>query len=228
MDQEKIWDYFQNDDATTDAFAGARTRYKFLSRHINPGMRVLNIGVGRGGLEAILLQKGAIVSCLDPSEKSIENIRELLGLGDRAQVGYSQAMPFTDHHFEVVVMSEVIEHLTDEELRATLSEVLRVLESGGRFIGTVPADENLLANQIMCPHCGQTSHRWGHIQTFNRSSLEQILGRCFDKVKLSRHFFGDVHSLNWKGRISSVIKKIMVGMGMAGSGESYFFSVLKK
>ena len=228
MDQEKIWDYFQNDDVTTDAFAGARTRYKFLSRHIKPGMRVLNIGVGRGGLEAILLQKGAIVSCLDPSEKSIENLRELLGLGDRAQVGYSQAMPFTDHHFEVVVMSEVIEHLTDEELRATLSEVLRVLESGGRFIGTVPADENLLANQIMCPHCGQTSHRWGHIQTFNRGSLEKILGRCFDQVKLSRHFFGDVHSLNWKGRISSAVKKVMVGMGIAGSGETYFFSVLKK
>lgn len=228
MDQEKIWDYFQNDDVTTDAFAGARTRYEFLSRHIKPGMRVLNIGVGRGGLEAILLHKGAIVSCLDPSEKSIENLRELLRLGDRAQVGYSQAMPFPDHHFEVVVMSEVIEHLTDEELRATLSEVLRVLKSGGRFIGTVPADENLLANQIMCPHCGQTSHRWGHIQTFNRSSLEKILGRCFDKVKLSRHFFGDVHSLNWKGRISSAVKKVMVGMGIAGSGETYFFSVLKK
>jgi predicted SAM-dependent methyltransferase len=151
-----------------------------------------------------------------------------LGLGDRAQVGYSQATPFTDHHFEVVVMSEVIEHLTDEELPATSKEVLRVLESGGRFIGTRPADENLLANQIMCPHCGRTSHRWGHIQTFNRNSLEQILGRCFDKVKLSSHFFGDVHSLNWKERISSANKKIMVGMGMAGSGESYFFSVLKK
>jgi hypothetical protein len=109
-----------------------------------------------------------------------------------------------------------------------LGEVSRVLESGGRFIGTVPADENLLDNQLMCPHCGKTFHRWGHLQTFNRSSLTQILGSWFDKVSLSRHFFGDVRSLNWKGRISSAIKKIMVGMGMAGSGESYFFSALKK
>lgn len=228
MDQAKIWDYFQNEDVTTNAFAGARTRYEFLSRHIKPGMRVLNIGVGRGGLEAILLQKGAVVSCLDPSEKSIENLRELFGLGDRAQVGYSQAMPFTDKQFEVVVMSEVIEHLTDEEVRTTLGEVSRVLESGGRFIGTVPADENLLDNQFMCPHCGQTFHRWGHVQTFNRNSLTQILGSCFDKVSLSRHFFGDVHALNWKGRISSAIKKLMIDLGIAGSGETYFFSVLKK
>src|SRR5271155_2575896 len=96
MDQEKIWDYFQNDVVTSAAFAGARTRYEFLSRRIKPGMSVLNIGVGRGGLEAILLQKGVFVSCLDPSEKSIENLRELFRLGDRALVGYSQAMPFAD------------------------------------------------------------------------------------------------------------------------------------
>jgi ubiquinone/menaquinone biosynthesis C-methylase UbiE len=228
MEQEKIWDYFQNDDVIADTFAGARTRYIFLSRHIKPGTRVLNIGVGRGGLEAILLQKGAIVSCLDPSEKSIANLREQMGLADRAQVGYSQAMPFTDRHFEVVIMSEVIEHLADGDLRATLAEVSRVLVSGGRFIGTVPADENLLANQFMCAHCGQISHRWGHVQTFSRSSLRQRLETSFDRVELSRHFFGDAHSLNWKGRISLAIKKLLVGMGMTGSGETYFFSALKK
>jgi hypothetical protein len=110
-------------------------------------------------------------------------------LGDRAKVDYAQSMPFTDHQFEVVVMSEVIEHLTGEELHVTLKEVFRVLKSKGRFIGT---------------------------------------GSCFAEVTLSRHFFGDVHSPNRIGRISSAIKKIMVGMGMAGSGESYFFSVLKK
>lgn len=228
MDQTKIWDYFQNEDATGDAFAGAQTRYEFLSRHIKPGMSVLNIGVGRGGLEAILLQKGAVVSCLDPSEKSIENLRKLFSLGDRAQVGFSQAMPFADRQFDVVVMSEVIEHLNDEVLSITLSKVLRVLKPGGCFIGTVPADENLLVNQIMCPHCGKTFHRWGHIQTFSRSQLTQILGRYFDKVTLSRRFFGDVHSLNWKGRIALTIKKVMVSLGIEGSGETYFFSALKK
>lgn len=228
MDQTKIWDYFQNEDTTGDAFAGARTRYEFLSQHIKQGMSVLNIGVGRGGLEAILLQKRAVVSCLDPSEKSIDNLRKLFSLGDRAQVGFSQAMPFADCQFDVVVMSEVIEHLNDEVLRTTLSEVLRVLKSRGCFIGTVPADENLFANQVMCPHCGEAFHRWGHIQTFSRSRLTQMLGSCFDKVTLSRHFFGDVHSLNWKGRIGLTIKKVMVSLGLVGSGETYFFSALKK
>lgn len=228
MDQTKIWDYFQNEDAIGDAFAGAPTRYEFLSRYIKPGMSVLNIGVGRGGLEAILLQKGAVVSCLDPSEISIEKLRKLFGLGDRAQVGYSQAMPFMDGQFETVIMSEVLEHLNDEILHATLGEVSRVLKSGGRFIGTVPADENLLVNQVVCPHCGVPFHRWGHIQTFSRSRLCQILGSCFNKVMLSRHFFGDARMLNWKGRLVLIIKKVMVVLSIKGSGETYFFSAFKQ
>jgi hypothetical protein len=54
-----------------------------------------------------------------------------------------------------------------------------------------------------------------------------MLRGCFGKVTLSRHFFGDVHSLNWKGRISLAIKKVMLGIGIAGSGDTYFFSALK-
>jgi len=228
MDQNKIWDYFQGEDDVGDTFAGARPRYEFLAQHIAPGMSVLNVGVGRGGLEAILLKKDAVVSCLDPSEKSIEKLRKRFSLGDRAQVGFSQAIPFADRQFDVVVMSEVIEHLNDEVLHISLSEVLRVLKSGGRFIGTVPADENLLCNQVMCPHCGEPFHRWGHIQTFSRSRLTQMLRSCFENARLSRHFFGDVHLLNWKGRIGLTIKKVMVSLGIVGSGETYFFSALKK
>ncbi len=228
MDQTKIWDYFQNENTAGDTFAGAHERYEFLARHTMAGKNVLNIGVGRGGLEAILLQRGVVVSCLDPSEKSIENLRQLFVLGDRAQVGFSQAMPFANEQFDVVIMSEVLEHLSDEVLCATLNEVSRVLKSRGRFIGTVPADESLLANQVVCPHCGEPFHRWGHIQAFSQSRLSQILGNCFNKVRVSRHFFGDVRTLNWKGLIILIIKKVMVSLGIKGSGETYFFSAHKQ
>jgi SAM-dependent methyltransferase len=228
MDQTKIWDYFQNQEATSDAFAGARSRYEFLAKHVSEGQKVLNIGVGRGGLESILLEQGAVVSCLDPSEKSIEKLRNQFALSDRAQVGFSQAIPFANSEFDFVIMSEVLEHLSDEVLHKTLNEVSRVLRNGGRFIGTVPADENLVVNLVMCPHCGEPFHRWGHIQTFNDSRLTQVLENNFNKVTLSRRFFGDAPGLNWKGRIVLVIKKMMVSLGVKGSGETYFFSALKQ
>lgn len=228
MDQTKIWDYFQNQDETSDAFAGARSRYEFLAKQVKQKQRVLNIGVGRGGLEAILLTNDAVVSCLDPSEKSIENLRHQFAFGDRAQVGFSQAMPFADNEFDVVIMSEVLEHLNNEVLHSTLIEVSRVLRDGGKFIGTVPADENLLANLVMCPHCGEPFHRWGHIQSFDAKRFTDLLQTSFKNIAVSRHFFGDTDSLNWKGRIVSVIKKAMVYSGVKGNGETYFFSAFKK
>jgi SAM-dependent methyltransferase len=227
MDQTKLWDHFQNDNEIGDVFAGARSRYQFLARHIAPEMAVLNIGVGRGGLESILLNKGAVVSALDPSEKSIAKLRELFALGDRAQVGFSQAMPFKNDEFDVVIMSEVLEHLSDEVLVETLNEVSRVLKSGGRFIGTVPADEILLFNYALCPHCGKSFHRWGHIQSFSNSQLTKMLESRFYNVALSRHFFGNTRSLNWKGLIVLFVKKIMLSLGIQGSGETYFFSTQK-
>ena len=227
MKQELIWDYFQNNDAVGDTFINARPRYEYLAQQIASGMRALNIGVGRGGLEAILVEKGVVASCLDPSEHAIDSLRKQYALGDRAQVGFSQAMPFQDSQFDVVVMSEVLEHLADDVLTATLVEARRVLKPGGRFIGTVPADENLLENRVMCPHCGEPFHRWGHLQSFSEGRLGSLLAQQFDSVALSRHFFGDVRTLNWKGRISRLVKQILVRLGVTGNGETLFFSASK-
>lgn len=227
MDQTKIWDYFQNNDETGAAFVNAGPRYEHLAQQIKPGMHVLNIGVGRGGLENILLKKGGIVSCLDPSEKSIHRLREQYALGERAQVGFSQAMPFADCQFDVVVMSEVLEHLGDDVLQTTLVEARRVLKPAGRFIGTVPADENLLENRAMCPHCGESFHRWGHWQSFSAERLATVLAQQFGGVVISRHFFGEVRTLNWKGRIGWFVKKTLVRFGVKGDGETFFFSSSK-
>jgi len=175
MDQAKIWEYFQNHDEAGGSFDHAIPRYKFLARQVPVGCHALNVGVGRGGLESILTKNGVVVSCLDPSESSIERVRHELGFGDRAQVGRSEIMPFAESQFDVVIMSEVLEHLTSDTLNATLAEVRRVLRPGGRFIGTVPANEVLQDNRVMCPHCGEQFHRWGHVQSFSLERMREIL-----------------------------------------------------
>lgn len=224
MDQTKIWNYFQNDDEAGEAAFNARPRYEFLARQIATGAQVLNIGAGRGGLEAILVTKGVQVSTLDPSEATIDRLRKELAMGERAKVGYSQSMPFADHQFDVVVMSEVLEHLSDEVLGATFREVHRVLKNGGRFIGTVPAEENLLEHRVVCPHCGTQFHRWGHVQSFSEDRLRALLSERFGPIIVSRSFFEVGRSLNWKGRLVSMFKKLVMGFGFKGGGESYYFS----
>ena len=228
MHQEKIWQYFQNDDEVGDAVFNARPRYEFVANQITPGMRVLNIGVGRGGLESILVDRKIRVSSLDPGEKSIERVRRQFGLGDAAKVGFSQDMPFADAEFDVVVVCEVLEHLSDEVIAATFDEAERVLKPGGRFMGTLPADENLSESRVICPHCGEAFHRWGHLQSFTEQRLRTMLSTKFRDVRISRRYFGEGRSLNWKGRLIWSLKRTMVQLGVKGSLESYFFSAARR
>jgi ubiquinone/menaquinone biosynthesis C-methylase UbiE len=227
MDQTKIWDYFQNEEEVAGVAFNARPRYEFLAKQTTVGTNVLNIGVGHGGLEAILVAKGITVSCLDPSEAAINKIREKFALGERAKVGFSQNLPFADNQFDVVVMSEVLEHLTDEVIQATLIEIKRVLKTEGRFIGSVPADEMLLNNRVMCPHCGEHFHRWGHQQHFSKQTLQSLLTIHFNKVTITRYFFAELSALNWKGKIGALLKKLLVCFGVDGDGETFFFSAAK-
>lgn len=220
MDQEKIWDYYQTE--AIDSFSRSGPRFRFLAGQIATRERVLNIGVGNGNLESLLTRKGTEVWSLDPSEKAIQRMKE--SSGDRAQVGYSQSMPFPEGTFDTVIMTEVLEHLEQDVRLATLSEIKRVLVASGRFIGTVPADEALEENRAVCPHCGQVFHRYGHALAFSRESLHAELSRQFRTVKIERKYFGDFSSLNWKGRFSTAIKTAMVALGVPGANENFYFS----
>jgi SAM-dependent methyltransferase len=227
MHQDKIWEYFQNDSEVSDSAFESSTRYHFIAKHIKTRTDILNIGIGRGGLEEILISKGANTYCLDPSEKSIQRVKDLFGLADRAKVGYSQSIPYADNNFDTVIMTEVLEHLSDDVIKQTLEEVHRVLRSGGRFIGTVPADENLLKQRVVCPDCGKLFHQWGHVQSFSSKQLFQLLDGEFNNVKITRKFLGTWGTLNWKGKISWIIKSIFVTIGMKGDAESFFFTAQK-
>ncbi|PQJ34594.1 hypothetical protein BSZ35_08270 [Salinibacter sp. 10B] len=49
-------------------------------------------------------------------------------------------LPFDDHEFDVVILSEVLEHVGEENKQLVIDEAYRVLASGGRLILTGPFD----------------------------------------------------------------------------------------
>jgi ubiquinone/menaquinone biosynthesis C-methylase UbiE len=224
MQQDQIWEVYQNDPQLQHIGCADGGRNAFIAKQIAPGQHVLNVGVGRGTLEALLKEKGGHVSALDPSATSIERLRERLGLDEQqARVGYSQAMPFEDGSFDVVVMSEVLEHLEQSVLEATLAEVARVLKPAGCFLGTVPADESLENSIIVCPHCGEQFHRWGHEQSFSRERLAELLRTRFMSVTVRRVVLNDPARLNWKGKVSRAIRLALARLDRPGSGQNFYF-----
>lgn len=226
-DQQKIWDHFQIEGV--ESFSQSQGRLEFLVRSLRPSTRVLNIGVGNGTLESMAARKGVDIWSLDPSDRAIANLRKKLSLGERAQVGFCQSMPFPDGHFDVVVMSEVLEHLDEEIFKATLAEVRRVLRAGGRFIGTVPAREKLESSLVICPHCGVQFHRWGHKQSFDVNRLSSALGEYFLVKRVVERFFIDWESVGLWRKFQGLIKKFLSwrGVGTYGIGRNIFFSAQK-
>tara|TARA_R110002074_G_scaffold304679_2_gene475933 strand:- start:8244 stop:8936 length:693 start_codon:yes stop_codon:yes gene_type:complete len=224
MNQDKIWDAYQNDKDLQ--FMGCRDggRIDFFSKLIPQSVSVLNIGVGLGRLEKLLFEKGVDVHSLDPSEASIANLQSSIGLGEKAKVGYSQDIPFSENYFDFVIMTEVIEHLSDAVLKKTISEVSRVLKPGGMFVGSVPANENLIEGVVICPHCGERFHRWGHLQSFSALSLRKAIAASFEEVSVQRIVFLDFKSLNWKGKLAACLRWLQARLGKTGSNQNFYFS----
>lgn len=214
MNQSRIWDHFQSEGI--DSFRNSAPRKRFLVERLRPGQRVLNIGIGGGFFELMALRRGIEVYSLDPSEAAVERVRSRLELGERAAVGCASAVPFGDSRFDAIVMSEVLEHLDDGILAGALAEVRRLLKPDGRLLVTVPHDEMLADGEVLCPCCGERFHRWGHVRSFTRESLEATLrAHGLEVTRLTLEAFPDWRRKGFVNRLKSVLRYAMGKLGLA-------------
>jgi SAM-dependent methyltransferase len=123
-------------------FVGRRKLFAEELRRIGVAQdaRVLDVGTGTGSNLRMLREVGfQHVSGLDANDDAIRYC-ELKGLG-LVKKGDICAMPFSDATFDLVLATDVIEHVDDDE--RALAEVARVLKPGGRALFTVPAFQSL-------------------------------------------------------------------------------------
>nr|WP_066945095.1 class I SAM-dependent methyltransferase [Microtetraspora fusca] len=100
------------------------------------GRRILDAGCGSGPLFAALRDRGAVVTGIDNSTGMLELARQRLGAGADLQVAdLRNPLPFPDGAFDDVIASLVLHYL--EDWGPTLTELRRVLTTGGRLIVSV-------------------------------------------------------------------------------------------
>lgn len=221
FDPKRMWDYYQGE--APDSFGGAKGRLSYIMARIpRSASSVLNVGIGSGLLEKMATARGLEAFALDPSEVAVDRVRSELRLGERAQVGSVVDIPFGNGAFDAVVVSEVLEHLDDAQLAASVPELYRVIAPGGRLLVTVPAREDLEQQIVVCPGCGATFHRWGHQQSFDRQRLSELLSPPFAVTELSERPFITWETLNWKGKTDAVARLALSRVGVRSTADHLF------
>jgi methionine biosynthesis protein MetW len=167
----------------------------FVSKQGAKDNIILDVGCGNGYQMEPFTEKNMVYG-LDISETNVEKAlsKEIKAILHDAE----EPFPFEDDFFDVVVCSEVLEHLFFPE--RVLQECRRVLKDSGSFIVTVP---NLYCfrNRISI----LTGRAWGstfieyplnqyHIRFFSVDGMKRMLAKAGFKA---RHFRGQHFAMNF-------------------------------
>lgn len=145
---------------------------------VGPGTRVIDVGCGAGRHSFEAYRRGADVIAFDQDAAELTNVAAMFEAmaqsgevhrSARAQavVGDALALPYEDATFDVVVASEILEHVpADDE---AIAELIRVLKPGGTLAVTVP---RWLPEQI-CWLLSDEYHanEGGHIRIYRATEL---------------------------------------------------------
>jgi 2-polyprenyl-3-methyl-5-hydroxy-6-metoxy-1,4-benzoquinol methylase len=130
--------YFQNQIGKSDEKVawqyGSLVAFSGLAGHAD--LRVLDAGCGAGPGLRYLDSRGYHSFGTDLVEYPLNVAHRLVPSARLARTDLTISLPFARASFDLILLSEVIEHL--EDTRALLDECRRVLIAGGALVATTP------------------------------------------------------------------------------------------
>ncbi len=109
---------------------------EFAKDYLKPGMRVLDLGCGKGRHTLYCAQMGVEVHGVDVSETALNALRDKAEKGQlfelvkvaKADMG---ELPYPDSYFDAVITVNAVNHGHWKDVKRFFSEATRVLKSGG-------------------------------------------------------------------------------------------------
>lgn len=142
-----------------------RLRIDWLLENTPEESFVLEVGCNSGGLCKLLKdERRCFVKGIDICE---DMVQRAVAKGVSARIGVAENIPFKDSQFEVVIMTEVMEHLYRPEL--AIAEIKRVLKPGGIFLGSVPHENSFNT------HKRPLEEHDYHCHVFTQENIEALI-----------------------------------------------------
>lgn len=169
--------------------------------------RVLDVGAVPGHLTAMLKRAGLDVCALDIDPSRVGTLFQSLQIPAYQVDLDSEPLPFSDGSFDLILFSEVLEHLRMQPV-AVLREVRRVLRSDGHLLLSTPNITPLMRWRFLLGQDFQGDlitesekvamlGHMGHFRLYSRVEVERLLSHigfrtvrtdCGGKITPDRHW----------------------------------------
>jgi len=127
---------------------------------------VLDIGSRDGYVTNLLENNFKYIIALDLVKPEIESKNIICVEGD------VRNLLFEDNSVDVVICSEVLEHIPEIDLQKACCEMARVAKFN--IVIGVPYRQDLRVGRTTCDHCGLINPPWGHVNSFNEINIKQL------------------------------------------------------
>ena len=175
--------------------------FNFKKHEINQKGVMLDVGCGEGRHIFGIMQDYPLMKCigldmdkesLEKAEEGYEYFKSISEAGARFLKGSAYSLPFPDESIDLIVCSEVLEHL--HEYNDAVKEIHRVLKPGGKFYASVPATwPEKICWKLSKEYQNQPG---GHLRIFSQSGLISEIKESGFKF-LSSEKFHSIHSPYW-------------------------------
>lgn len=123
---------------------------------------IVDLGCGNGVVTNRLAKNQWVVG-LDRSQTALQSVT---AIRVNASIDF---LPFSYQAFDFVLVSEVLEHLPESVLKASVNEIQRICKE--YLLVTVPNDEYLPKNYLKCPECAHVFNASYHLHSFDKEKL---------------------------------------------------------
>jgi SAM-dependent methyltransferase len=171
FDNPEIWDpsFWKN---RSDDIERARLVGDWLPQEISS---ILDVGCGNG-VYTNLQEANQLKIGLDLSRPALKYVS-----APRLQASAAE-LPFANASFDCSVCMEMLEHLPVSIYQITLDELKRV--SRRYILITVPYNENLYYDNIVCPVCLCRFHPYHHVRQYSEDSFQGLFDKHFLLMRL--------------------------------------------